>query len=214
MATDQPTNERNTELVAQGWTVAHVRDALTVLHGANENRTGPDTNAVAQAYGVSRRTVQRWLPAGNVDAVAPIPATRLDQILAESRPPQPVLDDEASKRRYAQAAVERIALPHGQGHTDLWQKQGWLDRHLLVILNIPGYPLRRATVTKHTDDSTRRLRARDDLVSVTVFANKFSADLAKGDLLEQIAPWRVCAPTESGITGRTGTWLASAPFYW
>lgn len=210
MTAAESTNEHGPGLLTPEWTAAQTRDALTVLYGFNHNRTGPDTAAVARAHGVSRRTVQRWLHTTNADAVS-VPSARLDQIRTEASPLQHVLDDEASKRRYAQRAVERIVLPHGQGHTGLWQKQGWLDRHLLVILAVPGYPLHRATVTKLAEDTTRRLRSRGDLVNFAAFANKFSAALAKADLLEQVGPWRVCAPPDSGVIGRTATWLASAP---
>lgn len=187
------------------WTPDRLRTVLMITYGTNAAGTGPDLGAVAAAIGVTSRTVRRWIQHNRPSGVS---AQNLARVLADSRPSEEALRDEASRRRYAEDASARIELPRGMGGTDMWRQQGWLEPHVLAILEVPELPLRRPVITRATAKALDRL-PKKRMVDHTLCQHRFAAELVKASLLEHVDAWRIQAP--DGTTGRTETWLADAP---
>ena len=55
------------------------------------------------------------------------------------------------------------------------------------------------------------LDIQDEVLEEVEFRNRFRAQVAKGELLEAVSPWRVIVPAGRMSRGRTQAWLASAP---
>ncbi|HLT11530.1 MAG TPA: hypothetical protein VK028_12065, partial [Micromonosporaceae bacterium] len=81
------------------WTPDRLRTVLMITYGTNAAGTGPDLGAVAAAIGVTSRTVRRWIQHNRPSGVS---AQNLARVLADSRPSEEALRDEASRRRYAE----------------------------------------------------------------------------------------------------------------
>ncbi len=192
-------------MTTPAWTPEVLRDVLAITYGPNTTHSGPDVAAVAAELGVTRRTVQRWIQPNRASGIAPRHLTR---ILDAARPSDEVRRDEAAKRRYAADAAARIDLPRGGGHVDMWRQQGWLEPHMVTILDIPTHPLRRAVITRADTKALRRL-PRSRIIDHALYRHRFDAVLARADILDHVDAWRITAPAD--VTGRTETWHTHAP---
>ena len=117
------------------WTRARLARVLGERFGYT-SRGGVNTAAVARGMGVSQRTVQRWLHADGRRR-APIPAARLDQLQQLLQ-----LDPVHARRQrqqaaYAAAAIKQLTTDPGSALAS-WEKQGWLEEHLVSIVAVPG----------------------------------------------------------------------------
>lgn len=85
--------------------------------------------------------------------------------------------------------------------------------HLLTVVRLEE---RGVLVVRMTNPSSgemsRRLRAdKGEVVESVEFRNRFRAQVAKGELLEAVGPWRVIVPAGGVSRGHTQAWLEPAP---
>lgn len=200
------------------WTPDLVRELLTVVYGGTRDEDGrwhPDIAQVARRRRVARSTVRRWISGAQLA----IPPARLEPILRRRRPLRRVLHQEELQHRRNLKLLERAALGRGRGNLQEYAGRGWLDQHLVLVLEDPERPLRRIAIVRD------QRRARQDaargarIVDVTLADTKFAAEQVRHEILTAVEPWRVVVPppgkrgpgTERRGRGHTQTWLASAP---
>jgi hypothetical protein len=196
------------------WTADLVRELFVVLYGGHRDEHGrwhPDTAEAARRRRVSVRTIQRWLH-GNPDGAPSIPPARLEAIVHRRRPRARDIRREQLQLARQQKMLERAGLGRGRGNLRAdYATSGWLDKHLVLILEDETKPLRRITVVRD-DQATRTRAARGArIVDVAVAENKFLAERARYELLEQLGPYRLMLGTNKVPKGHTQVWLASAP---
>lgn len=194
------------------WTRARLERVMCLRFGFAADQQ-PDTAAAAASMEVSRRTVQRWLHAQHGRSVAHIPTKRLEQLIGLLLPSEETLATEAQQARYATKAISRLHLPHQMGVLPAWEKQRWLEPHLVVMLEIKVGHLRirqlaigRQTPTKLTE-MERRGRVLDQLVVPT----RFHATVLVHQLLTLLHPWRFQAGPGQVTQGFTTAWMDDAP---
>ena len=189
------------------WTRARLARVLGERFGYT-SRGGVNTAAVARGMGVSQRTVQRWLHADGRRR-APIPAARLDQLQQLLQ-----LDPVHARRQrqqaaYAAAAIKQLTTDPGSALAS-WEKQGWLEEHLVSIVAVPGSRTCRV-ITSRTDADpfeTRRGRGGRVVQQVRV-ATRFHAVVLADEVLRRVEPWRGNLP--GGQHAPTITWFDDAP---
>lgn len=166
-----------------------------------------DVAAVAESVGVSTRTVQRWL-AGNNRCKAAIPHSRLVQLF---RPPADTQRRSQQGADYAREAITKIALPKGRGIVPSWRTRGWLEPHVVAVLDLHGLPLRQVLISNGTSRSMADIRRRGEIVDVTTVPTRFHATVLVHELLLKIGPWQVLPTVETLQQGRTQVWADDAP---
>lgn len=191
------------------WSRGRLRFVLALLSGTTP-RGGPDTRAAAELFGVSQRSVQRWLRGADA-APAAIPAGRLQQVTRLALPDPEVLEQEQHAARYAREALARVALPKDRGVLPAWRERRWLEPHLVAVLELPRLGLRQIAVSRGGDRALRELRRRGEIVDFTVVATRFHANLLVHEVLDRLSPWRLQAPAALVKQGSTQTWTADAP---
>jgi transcriptional regulator with XRE-family HTH domain len=182
---------------------------LSLIFGTN-TLGRPDTRAAAAALGVSQRTVQRWLH-GTARNLAKVPAERLRQIHEFGLPDPETLAQESKTADYAREAIARIALPKGRGVLPAWQRQNWLEPHIVAVLELPDRKLRQVGVARVAGRSSDELRKRGEWSDWTVVQSRFHATVLAHELLTSLTPWRIKSPAGWVKRGPTQTWLADAP---
>lgn len=194
------------------WTHARLVRVMKLRFGETR-RGGVDTTGAAEAMGVSRRTVQRWLHASSGRSVARLPRLRREALIAALRPSEQRLRHEADQARYAAKAIVGLtgrpddALPG-------WREKRWLEPHLVVILDVPVTATSRVRqVASVRDDSDRikAMRKRGRVVASVVVPTNFHATLVIHAVLQRIDPWRYQAQPRQAKQGWTATWTADAP---
>lgn len=193
------------EAPSDPWADRQLASVLANALGAFGRRTRLDANVAAKELGVSPSTVRRWVRNG-------VPERRRDQVAALVAPETAVLDRERRELLFAREALWDIA-GRGAPISDAWKRDGWLRPHLLtvVLLRDRGVLVVRLT-NPDSGEMSRRLRADGgEVIEEVEFRNRFRAQVAKGELLEAVSPWRVIVPSGRMSRGRTQAWLASAP---
>lgn len=195
------------------WSVREVRELLTVLHGGRRRADGtwyPNTAAVAAAHKVSRRSVERWI-AGSATHRAPMPHHRLEALLSEHRPTEKTLRREAYERSEVAEKRLRRQLGRGRGNVEELQRLGWLDRHLVAIVQEDAGPLRRILTTRLGSKSQRTQQRGVTVLSELEVHDRINAESIRYEVLRLITPWRIQVSSERIARGGTQTWLESAP---
>lgn len=191
---------------APRWTRKRLEAMLGTCYGRTS--TGHvDTAAVANAAGVSVRTVQRWMAGSNRQNAA-IPHTRLLQLC---RPPTHTQERSQQAADYASEAIMKISLPKGRGVLPAWREQGWLESHVVGILALRGLPLRQVVISNGTARSTADLRRRGELLDVTTVPTRFHATVLVHEVLSRVEPWCVLPSREILAVGRTQVWAEDGP---
>lgn len=190
------------------WTRARLERALCLRFGVRAGGR-PDTAAAAEALGVSRRTVQRWLRASHGRSLAHIPSRRLDQFMSMLLPAPETLAGEARQASYARKAIGGLHLPRKMGILPSWEKQRWLEQHVVVVLEVPFYHLRIRQLAVARNDSTKmaQLRRRGKVVDLAVVDTRFHATVLVHDTLTVMAPWRFQADPAQVSQGFTQAWM-------
>lgn len=194
---------------APAWSREQLAVALLMLFGST--RLGrPDTAAAAAEFGVSRRTVQRWLRP-RADDRAPMSPSHAAQVRALASPDEQVRRDEQRTADYARDALARIALPKGYGVLPTWRDQQWLDQHLVTVTEL-DHGVRQVALTRVTSRSRDRGEPRGGtVITFCVVATRFHAQLLVHELLTLVGPWRVRGRVLAPRQGSTRTWLPGAP---
>lgn len=195
------------------WTRARLGRVLGLRFGLARNGH-PDTVAVSQAMGVSRRTVQRWLHAASGRSLAHIPPRRLEQLLTLLRPSEETLLKEEQQARYAAKAVDGLHLPRKMGIKPSWERQRWLEPHTVSILEVnlgKGLRIRQVTTGRTSTLDTAELRRRGHVLHQVQVPTRFHATLLTHSVLQHVGPWRFHAGTDQLQQGFTQAWIADAP---
>lgn len=195
------------------WSVREVRELLSVLHGGRRRHDGswyPLTSAIADAHGVSRRSVERWL-AGDAASRAPIPTGRLEALLAQHRPTPKALRREDYERNEVREKRARRQLGRSRGNLQELQHLGWLEPHLVAIVQEDHSPLRRVLTTRLGSKSQRTQQRGVTVLSELEVPDRIDAESIRYELLRLIDPWRIAVDSERLPRGGTQVWLESAP---
>lgn len=194
------------------WTRARLQRVMALRFGTT-SRGHLDVKAVAGEMGVTPRSVQRWLHAAHGRSLAHIPPKRLKQLLELLVPDQDVLLDEAKKGRYAARAIKDLELGRKMGTNPAWEKQRWLEQHLVVVLEIKvnGHKIRQVAVTRADVAKIEQLKKRGTVVDQAVVPTKFHATVLIHRVLTDMGPWRFRALPGQVAQGYTQAWLDDAP---
>jgi len=165
-----------------------------------------DARKVGEAIGVTPGTVRRWVR-------EKLPERRRADIERLILPTADALEQEERERAYA---VEALADIYGRGRPTLeaWKEQGWLEPHVLAVVQLPRLRVCVARIARVDGDQKSRERIRAGggvIVDQDIFPNRFAAQVAKAQLLEQLRAWRVVIPHGYVSRGRTESWLEEAP---
>lgn len=190
------------------WTRARLARVMCLRFGFAGDG-GPDTAAAAAAMGVTRRTVQRWLHADHGRSLAHIPARRREQLIALLLPAAETMAREAQQARYAAKAIEGLGLPRKMGIKPAWERQRWLEPHLVVVLEVPVEHLRirQLAVCRNAPERVGEVERRGKVVDRAIVPSRFHATLLAHQVLAELAPWRFEAGPGQVAQGYTQAWM-------
>lgn len=191
---------------AEPWGEGRLGRVLSLTYDAFGKRGHVDAVRVSEQLGVTPGTVRRWVRAG-------LPARRRELFAARVLPNDPALEQERRELAYAREALTDI---YGLGGpvNPAWQEQGWLEPHVLAVVEIDRLGICVPRIARADGDQKTRERMRAGggvIIDQDVFPNRFAAQVAKGELLALVAAWRVILPHGFINRGRTETWLKEAP---
>lgn len=187
------------------------------------NRLGNvDKSAASARLGVSSRTIQRWIRDG-------IPDKRLSDVVSVVRPPQGAFVQEKNDLINDWNAVDVIAR-NREGAHDLWGDRGWLEPHDLAIVELADAPVRTVRIA-NSSRATRLLRrlkaghnlngeekrairelsAGGQIIDILTFPNRFSASIARGEILNDVYAYRINLPEGKIKRGGSKAWLSEGP---
>ncbi len=194
------------------WTKARLERVMRLRFGTTA-AGAVDTRMAAVAMGVSQRTVQRWLHARHGRSLAQIPPRRLEQLIELLLPSEKTRRGEAQAARYAERALQALHLPRKMGVLPAWEKQRWLEPHLVAVLEVKldDLRIRQLAIGRVSASKTDELRRRGTIIDHAVVPTRFHATLASHRVLTELAPWRFRAGTDQVVQGYTQAWLADAP---
>ena len=144
-------------------------------------------------------------PAGISRRLA-IPKHRIIQL---QRGPAEVERRNEQPYRHALSALgsiddERSILP-------AWRKQGWLDQHIVAIVEIHGRPWLQVAVTNGSERALGELRRRGATVDNLAVPTRFHAQVLAHTVMVRQQAWRVHPTAQRLAAGRTQVWMADAP---
>lgn len=209
-AADQADPHQPLEPDRPHWTGRRVAWTLVMLYGTN-TRGGIDTAGAAAGLERSQRTIQRWLAEAKRQ---PPPVERAALLAAHGMPSGEALRGEQQGASYAEEAIARIALPRGVGILPAWRTRGWLEPHLVAVLEVPGVPgygLRQLATARVGGRTVTDLRRRGELVDFTTVETRFHADLAIFRVLDAVRPWRIQPRAVHLAQGATRAFAGDAP---
>ena len=194
------------------WTRARLERVMCLRFGFAQDE-GADTLAAADAMGVSRRTIQRWLHARHGRSLAHIPPKRLDQLIELLLPSEETRLKEAQQARYATKAIGGLHLPRKMGIKPAWEQQRWLEQHIVAVLEVKVHQLRirQLAIARAETSKVNDLKRRGRIVDNAIVPTRFHATVLAHKVLTELAPWRFQASPDQVIQGFTQAWLADAP---
>lgn len=212
----------NLERLREIWSERRLSLVLAAALDSYNKLGNVDSIAAGRRLGVSQRTVQRWINEG-------IPERRLADVIAVVRPPQGAFTQEAKDLKNDRNAIAMITSAP-ENAKSLWGSLGWLDPHDLAIVQLRDAPVRLVRLARKENasdaikrirqgrpltpaakDGLSRLRAGGDIVEILTFRTRFHASAARGELLEDVYPWRIQLPTQKLARGAGKAWLDEAP---
>lgn len=192
------------------WTRARINRVIRLRFGTN-SRGGPDLAACAGQMGVTPRSVQRWLHASSGRALAPIPPRRLEQLLELLLPAEDTLRREAQQARYARKAIGQLYLGRRRGIKPAWERQRWLEQHIVLVLAVREHKIRQIVITRATRKHLDDVRRRGTVIDQAVVPTRFHATVLVHHVLTRLHPWRYRAGGDQVAAGYTQVWLDDAP---
>lgn len=201
-----------TPSTGQLWTRSRLVRLLAARFGPGTHSSEVDTAAVAQALGVSRRSVQRWLHTSSGRSLARIPEARLEQLLVLVRPSPELLAAEQVQARYAEKAIANLGLARGRGILPAWRKQRWIEPHVVLVRELTwrGVRVRQLSVVR-ADRRDELLRSGGRLIDQVEVPSKFHATAVAQHALGQVGLWRIHATKDQAPVGMTQVWTRDAP---
>lgn len=189
----------------RSWTTSELRRAIWLGYGGISPRR-PATPQVAAEIGVSVRSLQRWLSGRSHPS--PQHAAALRAALA---PPVDVLARQAQDRKHAIAAVRELARTRYRPASKQWRTLGWHQPHDLRLLHHERLGILRTVVGLAAPAKPFVIPAGWTEREVTHFPNRPAAVVAKHEILDRVAPWRIRARADLVADGRHEVWLDVAP---
>ena len=191
------------------WTRARLERVLFVRYGPAP-RGGLNMKAAAEDLGVSARTIYRWLDTPDGRFRANIPTPRLEALIDGMLPSAATLDDEVFQlQNYRTGVADWNARPRRTKPE--WKAQGWLAKHQVSLIKIPGLPLHQVVATAVASRSYEVLHRRGQLVDSVIVPTRMHAHVMAYQLLRDYHEWRIHAPVDAVKRGRTWCWFADAP---
>lgn len=215
----EPASELAASTVADGagngrkgplWTRARLQRVLGLRFGVSA-RGHVDVDAVAQAMGVSTRTVQRWLAGSSGRSLAHLPPRRLQQLITLLLPSEETLRDEARAATYARKAISQLRLGRKRGILPVWEERRWLEDHLVAVIAVKDVGIRQLAVTRTSANASDQLGRRGRVVDFVVVPTRFHATVLTHAVLTELGPWRFRALPGTVKQGPTLCWLDDAP---
>jgi hypothetical protein len=196
------------------WTRARLERVMRLRFGTGSTG-GVDTRAVAEAMGVSQRSVQRWLHAAHGRSLAKIPPRRVAQLIELLLPSEGTRHKEDQQARYAADAIRGLSLPREMGILPAWKTRRWLEQHLVVVLEVRvdegRQRIRQLAIGRNSLAKSQEFRRRGRILDQTVVPTRFHATLVTHQVLTELAPWRFQAGAGQVVQGFTQAWLSDAP---
>lgn len=174
--------------------------------GARSATAHVNAKTVGSSIGVTPGTVRRWVRER-------FPAKRMRGLEELVLPNLNALEQEQRELSYARAAVEEINEP-GRVVNPAWAEQRWLEPHVLGIVQFEHLRICVPRISRSGGEKKVNDRARAGngvVVQDYLFGNRLSAQVAKGELLEALTPWRLVLPQGLIPRGRTEAWISDAP---
>jgi hypothetical protein len=189
------------------WTTRQIEVAFAACYGTTSSGS-VDIDYVAAAFGVTRRTVQRWLH-GSPREKAAIPARRLQQL---QFPLPEIRRVEQQALANARTVLSGLDLPRGRGVRKEWRERQWMDPHVVAILRPHGSTsLQQVAIARGASRPVAALRKRGPLDDFVTVPTRFHADVLVGEVLSRVGPWRLYPDDRIVEAGRTRVWAAWAP---
>lgn len=174
-----------------------------------------ETARIADALGVSQRTVQRWIkgPSGHIpDHIR----RRLRQraiLRGRGTYLWPAIDDTTRRRsagelEYARRAHQLIS-DHPTRVDPTWSKRGYLSPRQVLLVHFPKAHVYGVSIAQH-EKAVAKIESRGEIIRVRNAPNIFAARIIKGTALADHADHRTIVPNELVPTGRTETWRETA----
>lgn len=191
------------------WTRARLERVLFVRYGLGP-RGGFNVKAAAADLGVSQRTIYRWLDTPDGRFRASIPTPRLEALIDGMLPSAETLEDEVFQlQNYRNGVAAWNARPRRTKPE--WKAQGWLAKHQVSIIKVPGLPLHQVAATATASQAYRVLYRRGEVVDHVTVPTRMHAHVMAYQLLRDYHEWRIHAPADAVKTGRTWCWFSDAP---
>ncbi len=189
------------------WTRGRLADMLLECYGPNDNG-GVNLAAVAEYVGVTPPTVRRWIGGGKTARRrrTSCPPARLAQL---QRGPELVERRNQQQHDHALAAIEN--LRDDRPIQPAWEKQGWLDQHVVTIVAIYGKPWYQVAVTKANQRALTELRRRATVIETVEVPTWFHGQVIAHAVMARQQAWRVHPAKEQLAIGRTQVWMNDAP---
>jgi hypothetical protein len=196
---------------------------LKLLTGTRPERRLP-TAAAAALVGVSPRTVQRWMPSARAARGPAVPSlAHADRLRALTLPSERTLRHEEQAADYAETAHCRVAVPRGRAVLPEWREQGWLNEHVVLIVDHPDLSLKQVSTSRLDLVASEitvlgagagagiRRRGGGSASTTAIVSDAFAATLLKHAILRQLHHWRLQPSRTLVPRGATQMWLADAP---
>ena len=189
------------------WTKRQLEVAFAACYGTTGDGS-VDIDYVAAAFGVTRRTVQRWLR-GSPRKKAAIPAARLQQL---QYPLPEIRRTEQQALANARTVLGGLDLPRGRGVRKEWRDRQWMDPHVVAMLRPRGSTsLLQVAISRGAPRPVAELRRRGSFEDFVTVPTRFHADVLVGEILGLVDSWRLYPDDRVVEAGRTRVWAAWAP---
>lgn len=189
------------------WTRAKLVGMLLDCYGPTP-RGAVDVAAVADYAGVSASTVRRWIgpnPRPGVRRPA-IPKHRIEQLQRG-----PAVVEHRNDQRYQHALRALTSIREDRGILPIWREQGWLDHHIVAIVEVHARPWLQVAITNGGMGGLRELHRRANVVDRLTVATRFHAQVLAHDVMIRQRAWRIHPTPRRLSAGRTQVWMADAP---
>lgn len=189
------------------WTRGRLADMLLQCYGPDA-KGRVDADAVAAYVGVTAATVRRWISGGRRDRrrATPCPAKRIAQL---QRGPEIV--ERRNQQLYDRAVAALDSIGRGEEIQTEWEKENWLNTHVVVIGAVYGKPWYQVAVTNGSQRAMTELRRRVTVITSAEVPTWFDGQVLAHTVITRQQAWRV-HPAKTQLTiGRTHVWMNDAP---
>lgn len=189
------------------WTQGRFVDMLTSCYGRTD-KGHIHITAVAEYAQVKPATVRRWIGGAKRDRRRRTlcPGRRIAQLQRG-----PAIVERRNEQQYDRALAAIATINSGGEILPEWEKEGWLEPHIVVIGAVHGKPWLQVAVTNGTRRALTFLLRRLTAVASIEVPTWFHGQVLAHAVMTRQSAWRVHpAKTELDV-GRTLVWMDDAP---